>query len=248
MCKSRNTPPRVARQLRQEAGFGCVVCGSPIIEYHHIIEWKESRHFDPEHMVVLCPSHHTEYGKLGRQRAYKAKQSPHNIRHGHFKGLLGGNQRHRGMRFGGMEIIGCTTAVSFFGNPILSYSQESGETLVDFYFPKADFWPDIEIASNVATTWIDGFWDIEFKTNWVKFIKSDGSFVHIDFREEFVAVSGNFELGGSRYELNKSSIKIDDTTHHGGRVSDGKVGLTLGGTERILRPNYAMAMPVARRV
>ena len=33
-------PEGVKRKLRQEAYFGCVKCGCPIIEYHHIEPWS----------------------------------------------------------------------------------------------------------------------------------------------------------------------------------------------------------------
>jgi hypothetical protein len=36
MKKNREIPSEIKRQLRQEAGFGCCICGIPIIEYHHI--------------------------------------------------------------------------------------------------------------------------------------------------------------------------------------------------------------------
>ncbi|MBU5337278.1 hypothetical protein [Intestinibacter bartlettii] len=34
-------PNPLKRELRQEAHFGCVNCGNPIIEYHHITPWSE---------------------------------------------------------------------------------------------------------------------------------------------------------------------------------------------------------------
>ena len=60
---SRTVPPEVARHLRAEAGFGCAVCGCPILEYHHIIPWAERMHYEVEHMVALCRNHHQETGK-----------------------------------------------------------------------------------------------------------------------------------------------------------------------------------------
>jgi hypothetical protein len=41
-------PAAVARQLRQEAGFGRCCCGVPILQYHHIIPWAAEAHFRPE--------------------------------------------------------------------------------------------------------------------------------------------------------------------------------------------------------
>jgi 5-methylcytosine-specific restriction endonuclease McrA len=54
----REPPAHVKRQLRQEAGFGCCVCGYPFYEYHHIREFALDSHHDPKDMMVLCPNHH----------------------------------------------------------------------------------------------------------------------------------------------------------------------------------------------
>ncbi len=76
MTDRPRTPEPVARQLCQEAGFGCCKCGVPIIEYHHIIKWSVDQHFRPEDMMVLCPTHHDEAGSAmdeAEQRLLKAK-------------------------------------------------------------------------------------------------------------------------------------------------------------------------------
>lgn len=39
MKKRPAIPESIKRQVRQEAKFGCIFCGSPIIEYHHIEEY-----------------------------------------------------------------------------------------------------------------------------------------------------------------------------------------------------------------
>ena|SRR6187549_3320286 len=85
-----SVPAAVARHLRQEAGFGCCVCGLPIYRYHHIIPYREEPHFRPEDMVLLCPNHHAEADSRAmseeQQRAYK--QAPRNIEEGVSKGLV----------------------------------------------------------------------------------------------------------------------------------------------------------------
>jgi len=47
----------IANQLRQESWFGCCRCGSPLVEFHHILGWKQTLN-DPEHMLALCPTCH----------------------------------------------------------------------------------------------------------------------------------------------------------------------------------------------
>src|SRR4051794_24329854 len=92
---NRRPPADVRRTLRQEAGFGCAKCGSPILEYHHIVPWAEEEHFRPDDMLVLCPNHHDECTKgaatEGEQRAWK--QEPFNVTRGYAEGLLKGNDQ-----------------------------------------------------------------------------------------------------------------------------------------------------------
>jgi hypothetical protein len=57
---TREPPAAVKRQLRQEAAFGCCICGHPIYQYHHIRPFEPNHHHDPDDMMLLCPNHHHE--------------------------------------------------------------------------------------------------------------------------------------------------------------------------------------------
>jgi hypothetical protein len=56
----RGIPEGIKREVRQRCGFGCVVCGAPVYEYHHMIEWSISHHHDPNEITLLCPNDHAE--------------------------------------------------------------------------------------------------------------------------------------------------------------------------------------------
>jgi hypothetical protein len=47
-------PLPVARQLRQEAGFGCYVCGLPVVQYHDIVPYHEDDPYPVEEIMILC--------------------------------------------------------------------------------------------------------------------------------------------------------------------------------------------------
>lgn len=162
---SRALPVNVARQLRQEAGFGCAVCGCPIIEYHHIIPWAERQHFEPEHMVVLCPTHHRELGKLPRRLCYEAKKAPRNIRENRLEGLLGGNNNAKGIKFGSTTFEEGYPLVYAFQHPIISYHRIDGQYLINLFVPDRNFWPEIEIRSNQISSRPSLFWAIIYLTN-----------------------------------------------------------------------------------
>jgi hypothetical protein len=101
-------PLAVARQLRQEAGFGCCKCGVPILQYHHIVSWKDEQHYRPEDMMVLCPLHHDQAtkGAMPVDEQRELKSSPHNIKAGRARGLLEIKQAYCAADLGTITVVG----------------------------------------------------------------------------------------------------------------------------------------------
>ena len=120
--ESRRPPADVARHLRREAGFGCCVCGGPIIQYHHIVEWKVEKHFRLEDMMVLCPIHHDQASKGAMPEAEQreAKASPHNVRRGLADGLLKVRQDYCAMHIGSLTLVGEGPFIRIDGEDLLS--------------------------------------------------------------------------------------------------------------------------------
>lgn len=98
-------PLDVQREVRQRCGFGCVVCGLPIYELHHMVDYAtHGRHVATE-ITCLCGVHHAEVtkGLLTAEQVARADSDPVNVRNGitspyglHFEGggcdiLVGGN-------------------------------------------------------------------------------------------------------------------------------------------------------------
>lgn len=61
MKKREKLAEPTKREVRQRCGFGCVMCGYPIITYHHLEEWAETQDDSPENLVLLCERCHREY-------------------------------------------------------------------------------------------------------------------------------------------------------------------------------------------
>jgi hypothetical protein len=82
LCPQRDIPDPLRRQLRQEVNFGCAICGTPIIEIHHITPWSEIKAHVPSEMVALCPTDHERADEREYSREYlrEVKQNPHNKR------------------------------------------------------------------------------------------------------------------------------------------------------------------------
>jgi hypothetical protein len=127
-----SVPAHVKRQLRQEAGFGCCVCGLPILQYHHIIERHLEEHNRPEDMMVLCPNHHdaATKGAMLEPEQREHKTSPFNIGRGFVDGLLKVNQSYCAVATGSCEFVGAGLVVEGDGEPLLGLSVEEGHLAI----------------------------------------------------------------------------------------------------------------------
>ena len=126
-------PAGVARQLRQEAGFGCCKCGVPILQYHHIVEWAEDQHYRSEDMMVLCPLHHDQATKGAMPEAEQRvlKTTPFNIERGHARGLLEVKQDYCAADLGSITMVGEGVFLSINRESVLSFYM--GEKIWKFH-------------------------------------------------------------------------------------------------------------------
>lgn len=58
MTISRDIPEAIKRSVRQRCGFGCVICGHPIVEYDHIDDYSKNKRHDLGNLTLLCRNHH----------------------------------------------------------------------------------------------------------------------------------------------------------------------------------------------
>lgn len=116
------TPGQVARQLRQEAGFGCCKCGHPIFEYHHIIPYALEPHFRLEDMMILCPNCHdeTKKGVMTEREQRHYKSHPYNLQHGYAKGWLVSKTEVISVMMGSNVFIGEGAKVQINGESLIS--------------------------------------------------------------------------------------------------------------------------------
>lgn len=68
--------------MRQRCGFGCVLCGNPVIDYDHIEEYHIVKEHKEENITLLCPQHHREKtaGRLPKSMVIEANKNPFNLR------------------------------------------------------------------------------------------------------------------------------------------------------------------------
>jgi len=72
----RHPPVDIRRTLAVESNHRCAICRHAYpLQYHHIIEWNEIKHFDPQHMLAACGSCHDlmSNGTIDRKAQYLYK-------------------------------------------------------------------------------------------------------------------------------------------------------------------------------
>lgn len=204
-------PEAVARQLRQEAGYGCARCGFPFVEYHHIVPWTEEHHFRASDMVAVCPNCHVAFDRdaVSRERQYEIKHDPYNIRNGMVNGSLVYDGAG-GISIGGNIFTGTQYYIAYDGKLMLGYgvndnehgfycniSDESGESILliewnSFMFSPADIW------------------DFVFKTNYIKAQhKARDIFFEIDFRTSPASLKAELFCGSCKVSIQSGSMKIE---------------------------------------
>lgn len=61
---SRTIPEDVARQVRQRAGFGCIICGNALYQYDHFDpEFNQAKEHNANAICLLCARCHSRKTK-----------------------------------------------------------------------------------------------------------------------------------------------------------------------------------------
>lgn len=191
MNGDRKPKAPIARQLRQEAGFGCCVCGNPIYQHHHIVPYtEEDPHYRLEDMMILCPNHHTECHDykinptLSIQEQREAKEKPYNIVNGFVGGFLKVSSYQ--VKMGNLLLTLIKGAKISFAN----IDQEAAfrfsvgdENILEisgmFYDKEGNLLATLEGNNFISEAPFP--WDIQFKHQWLKIsLKPRNIFLEID--------------------------------------------------------------------
>lgn len=246
MTNERYIPTEIRRALRREAYFGCAECGSPILEYHHIIPFAEEKLHRPEHMIALCPTHHRSFGKMHRKKCYDLKNNPRNKTNNVIRGLLGSDVEIDSVAVGSNIYINTPTIFSYYNKPIISYRFEDGQFLLSVRLPGKDFWPDLHIKENDVIISSNKLLDVDFKTNYLKIFREDGGYIEVDVRKNTAAVAAEFSIGNEFYKFNSSESNVGGMSIKNSTISNCGSGIGIGdGKHTIHWPNYAMIRPRA---
>jgi uncharacterized CHY-type Zn-finger protein len=210
---SRPTPDPIARQLRQEARFGCCKCGHPILQYHHIIPFSEEKHFRPEDMMVLCPNCHNEatHGAMTEKEQRQYKSQPYNRKRGYAKGMLKLNDGQLVINVGKNYFVGGGSIIQVDGRDIirLDLNSEGSLELSAYLYDEQDNL----MVSIVRNEWISGSieaWDIEFKYRLLRIRKRIKSVdLTIDARKNPTEIRANLWRKGHLISVDPNILRVD---------------------------------------
>jgi hypothetical protein len=165
-------PAEVAREVRQRCGFGCVLCGMPLYEYEHMLEWANVKRHVAEEMTLLCRQHHGERTDklLPIEAVQAANADPYNRRTGisknvflHYSGkdlklrVANSSFEYRGLQDGAM-----VAPLVIDNQPIVAFRVDQGHLLLSFTAFDEVNRPIIQVNDNELVYDAAARWDIEW--------------------------------------------------------------------------------------
>lgn len=171
MSSRPSIPSAIKREVRQRCGFGCVICGSPIYEYEHMVEWSKTHHHKADELTLLCSQHHAEKTKnlLPAARVKAANDKPFNCAAGvsspqslyydgdYFKLKLGDSVS----TFTGLEDGQTFSPFAIDGQPVVSFTNDGGSILLNIEF-RDELRNVVLLIHNSELIYSVGLWDVEW--------------------------------------------------------------------------------------
>lgn len=119
---SRNIPEQVKREVRQQCGFGCVICGTAIAQYEHYEpDFAEATEHLAKGITLLCGACHDKVtrGFWSKQKVSEASKSPICIKRGHAIDAFDISFQHPLIRIGPATWINTSTILDVMGQTVL---------------------------------------------------------------------------------------------------------------------------------
>lgn len=120
---SRTIPPDIKLQVRKNCGFGCVICGTGIVDYEHVDpEFKDAKIHDPNCIALLCPGCHAMVTRKqwSKARVKLAMRSPKSLQEGATRQFFDFCEGNPVLKIGETILYGTETFIHFKGLDLLS--------------------------------------------------------------------------------------------------------------------------------
>lgn len=164
-------PREIKREVRRRCGFGCVICGVPLIEYDHMFEWAVVRRHVASEITLLCPQHHAEKsrGLLPKQDVIKANENPFNLQKGvstnHFLHYSGKHVEialaNNVFKYRNLLENNFISALEVDGMAVLGFRVEDEKLLMQFMAFDEFNIPVLQIVDN-ELRYATNQWDVEY--------------------------------------------------------------------------------------
>lgn len=214
----RTIPAAVAREVRQRCGFGCVLCGSAIVEYDHVAPpFAEARAHEPDAIALLCPMCHAKKtkGHIATSTVEAGSNNPFAKKAGFAFDELDPSRTPPRIALGGAHFINCPVPLAVSGMPVVRIEEPDeagGPYLISATFFDSKSTPALDIERNVWKV-IAGQWDVTVEGGFLTVREGPGE---IALMLRFVPTVGIFverikmQVKGYLLEGNHEVLKIID--------------------------------------
>jgi len=154
---NRHILPNIKQKIRQNAGFGCVVCGLAIAQYEHIDpEFKDAKEHDPDCMTLLCGACHDKVtrGVWSKEKIKNHKLNPITFKNGCTKDTFDFGNSLPLVIFGTSLWKNTPVIISALGKNLLSFKEPestSGPIRLSCYFADKTGKSIFEVNDNIGS-------------------------------------------------------------------------------------------------
>lgn len=228
-------PSEIKRLVRQQAGFGCVVCGNPLYELHHIVPYPNVKEHRAENIVPLCPDYHRRAhgGQFTRDELQRFKNSPHNLDRVEDRFRIPSSELR--VKLAGTECVNVTHILVVDNLSLLSIAREGDQILLSTLFLDQQDQPLLEIVENewVLHSGHPNVWDVEYLVGQGRQQLRVRSAPHkvaciISIGAETIEVRGVYNRRGKRVLV--TPTQIIDHNHNkiiGGHIEGSPIGVAF---------------------
>jgi hypothetical protein len=225
----RYIPADIRRAVRQRCGFGCVVCGCPIVDYDHFDPaFKDAESHDANGITLLCGTCHGKKNRklLSNDEVRRNNANPRARQNGFIRDAVFLGPSVPLVRFGGAvflseQIVACDDEI-LFG---FSAAEEAGAPVrLQAHLCDKDGRQLLEIVDNVWEAGVDNF-DVETSSG-ILIRGADGEVVlKIVFREpDNLIVVERLHMAYKGYVIDADSERIECRNPRGG-VMNMRIGV-----------------------